>query len=101
MIINYEFVLRIVWDLVWKAIGLSIESNSSLAASSTADRRTDAARFLSADDRSVESIVCFTNRLPIEIVSYKVICKRNNLLENDIYRIPMINKNLLCIRSYM
>lgn len=86
MIINYEFVLRIVWDLVWKAIGLSIESNRSLAASSTADRRTDAARFLSADDRSAESIVCFTNRLPIEIVSYKVICKRNNLLENDRYR---------------
>lgn len=86
MIINYEFVLRIVWDLVWKAIGLSMESNSSLATSSTADRRTDAARFLSADDRSVESIVCFTKRLPIEIVSYKIICKTNNLLENDRYR---------------
>lgn len=85
MIINYEFVLCIVWDLVWKVIGLLMEFNSLLVIFFMVDRRMDVVCFLLVDDRFVEFIVCFIKRLLIEIVFYNVICKRNNLFENDRY----------------
>lgn len=85
MIINYEFVLCIVWDLVWKVIGLLMEFNSLLVIFLMVDRRMDVVCFLLVDDRFVEFIVCFIKRLLIEIVFYKIICKINNLFENDRY----------------
>lgn len=100
MSINYEFVLCIVWDLVWKVIGLLMEFNSLLVIFFMVDRRMDVVCFLLVDDRFVEFIVCFIKRLLIEIVFYKVILREIIYLKMiDI--VLMINKIWLCIRSYM